>query len=488
VALGLALLLIALDVGGVRGRLWRPKPAARIQSLVVLPLENLSRDPEQDYFADGMTEELTTDLAKISALSVISRTSAVHYKGTAKTLPQIAQELGVDAVIIGTVRRSGNRVRVSAQLVEARTDRHLWAESYERDLRDVLALQGEMAGAIAEHIRVKLTPQEHASLASVPAINPEAYEAYLKGAYFWDKLTEEGIKKSIEYFQKAIQLAPDYAPAYAGLAFSYNGLASFEYAPPRENYAKAKEWAQQAVERDPNLSEAHAALGFVRCWGDWDFPAAEVEFKRAIELDSKSGPAHHVYALFLGDMGRRDEAIAEMKKSLESDPLSVLGRRNLGWLYWLAGKSELAIEQFHRIQEIDPNSPNGHQVLGIVYVFENRHAEALAELQEAVALAGDDVGLKAWLGYAYAAAGKRHAAHEVLSDLKQMSKRKYVSAYLVATIYAGLGDKDATFHWLATALEQRNDLLVDLKVDPVFASFRTDPRFADLLRRIGLSQ
>ena len=460
---------------------------AVITSLAVLPLNNLSGDAGQDYFADGMTDELTTRLSNIGALRVISRTSVMHYKGTQKTIPEIARELNVDAVLEGSVLRSGDKVRISSQLIQARTDKHLWAESYERDLRDVLALQGEVAGAIAEHVRAKLTPQERASLASSRTVDPEAYEAYLQGNYFWNRLTEEGIRKSIEYYQKAIQLAPDYAPAYASLAFSYNLLASSEFAPPRENYAKAKELARQALEKDETLSEAHAALGFALCNSDWNWSAAEAEFKRAIELNSKSDTARHVYALYLGAMGRSDEAVAEMKKVLELDPLSVLARANFGGLYLNSGKSERAIEQFQKILEIDPNSPEGPLGLGIVYTLENRHSEAIAELQKAVALARDEVWFKAYLGYAYAAAGERHAAQEVLNDLKQMSKRKYVSAYLVATIYAGLGDKDSAFRWLTTALEERNDLLVGLKVDPLFASFRSDPRFADLLRRIGLS-
>jgi TolB-like protein/DNA-binding winged helix-turn-helix (wHTH) protein/Tfp pilus assembly protein PilF len=460
---------------------------AVITSLAVLPLANLSGDTGQDYFADGMTDELTTRLSNIGALRVISRTSVMHYKGTRKTIPEIARELNVDAVLEGSVLRSGDKVRISSQLILASTDKHLWAESYERDLREVLALQGEVAGAIAEHVRVKLTPQEHASLASSRTVNPEAYEAYLQGEYFWNQITEEGIKKSIEYFQKAIQLAPDYAPAYASLAFSYNLLASSEFAPPTENYSKARQLAQQALEKDETLPEAHAALGFVLCYSDWNWPAAEAEFKRALDLTPGNNTGRGDYALYLADMGRREEAIAEMKKTLESDPLSVLARWNLGWMYWTSGKLDPAIEQFQKILEIAPNSPDGHQGLGIVYVFENRHAEAIVELQKAVTPAGDNVWFKAWLGYAYAAAGKRHAAYKVLDDLKQMSKRKYVSAYLIATVYAGLGDKNSAFGWLTTALEERNDLLVGLKVDPVFASFRSDPRFADLLRRIGLS-
>jgi tetratricopeptide (TPR) repeat protein len=305
--------------------------------------------------------------------------------------------------------------------------------------------------------------------------------------YYWNRLTEEDVKKSITYFQEAIRLAPDFAQAYASLAFSYNLLASSEYVAPQDAYPQAKKLARKALELDESLAAAHAALGFVVCYSDWDWPASEGEFKRANELEPNGKGGHSVYALYLGNMGRSEEGIAEMKKSLELDPLSILSRWNFGWLYVTSGKSKQAIEQFQKILETAPNSPDAHQGLGIVYALENRHAEAIAELQQAVKLSEDNAWSKAWLGYAYAAAGKRHAAQEVLDDLKQMSKRKFVSPYLIATVYAGLGDKDSAFHWLAKAFEGRNDLLVSLKVDPMFDSLHSDPRFADLLRRIGLT-
>jgi TolB-like protein/Tfp pilus assembly protein PilF len=488
VAAGLLLLGFALNLGGLRRRMFPPAPTPQIHSLAVLPLVNLSGDPEQEYFADGMTEELITDLAKIGELRVISRTSVMNYKDAHKPLPEIGRELNVDAVVEGSVQRSGQRVRISAQLIEARTDRNLWAASYERDLRDVLALQDEVATAIAREIQVKLTPQEAARLASARPINPQAHEAFLEGLYFWNQLTEKGIRKSIEYFQKAIQLEPGYARAYSALAFSYNLLASSEYAPPRENYEKAKQLAQKAIELDGNLSEAHAALGFVLCYSDWNWTAAEREFKRAIALNPNSDTGHHVYALFLGDMGRSEEAIAEMKKALESDPLSVLTHWNLGWLYWLADKPDQSIEQFQKILELDTNSPDAHVGLGMVYASQGRHAEAIAEWREARKLSEGDTTIMAGLGYAYAATGERNEADKVLDDLERVSKLKFVSPYLVAGIYAGLGDKTQAFHWLRRALDEHNDSLVALKVDPRFKSLRTDPRFREILRRVGLPE
>jgi TolB-like protein/DNA-binding winged helix-turn-helix (wHTH) protein/Flp pilus assembly protein TadD len=485
VAAVILLLVVAASLYILKGRR-QASFRTGITSLAVLPLTNLSGDPEQEYFADGMTEELITDLAKIGALRVISRTSVMNYKGAHKLLPSIATELNVDAVVVGSVRRSAGHVRIAVQLIEARTDRHLWADTYERDIHDVLAMEDEVARVIAGKIRLKLTPQEHARLAKAHQLDPEAHEAYLRGLYFWNRLTEKDVRKSIPYFEKAIQLAPDYAAAYSSLAFSYNLLASSEYVAPQDAYPKAKELAQKALELDGDLAGGHAALGFVLCYSDWDWPAAEAEFRRAIELEPNGEGGHSVYALYLGNMGRTEEAIAEMKKGLEVNPLSVLDQWNLGWLYWAAADSEKAITQFQKILEIAPDSPDAHQGLGMAYASENRLAEAIAELQKAVTASEDNAWMIADLGYVYAAAGKRKEAYKVLNDLTEISKRKYVSAYLVATVYAGLGEKELAFRWLTKALEERSDLLISLKADPHFASLRPDPRFQALLRRVGL--
>ena len=383
----------------------------KIQSLVVLPLENLSRDPEQEYFAEGITDELTAEIVKLSALHVISRTSAVHYRQTTKTLPQIAEELHVDAVIEGTVQRSGDRVRVIVQLIEARTDRHLWAESYERDVRDILGLESEVASAIAREIQLKLTPSEHARLTGESKVNPEAHEAYLKGLYYWNKLTEEDVKRSIAYFEEAIRIQPRFAPAYAGLAFSYNLLGSNEYVALTEDaFPKAKLLAQKALEIDPTLASAHAALGFAYDSFDWNWRAAEAEYRRANELEPNGEGAHHEYAVYLGTVGRHQEALAEMKKVIELDPLSILARWNLGALYWDMGQPELAVTQYRKILEIEPNSPDGHQGLGITYALEKRYDLAIEELQAAVKLSPQDAWMNAWLGYAYAVAGKAESS------------------------------------------------------------------------------
>ena len=483
--LGVVGVVVALNIGGLRERMFGVTQRTQVQSLAVLPLENISRDPDQEYFADGITEELITNLAKIGALRVISRTSAMNYKGAHKPLPEIARALNVDAVIVGTVQQSGGRVRVSAQLIDGRTDRHLWAESYERDLRDVLELEGELARAIAGEIEVKLTPQDQARLGNTRRLKPEAHEAYLRGQYFWNKLNEEGVRKSIEYYQKAIELEPGYAAAYAALAFSYNMLASSEFVSPQTAYPQAKKLAQKALELDPSLGDAHAAHGFVVCYWEWEWPAAEEEFKRAIALNPNGGTGHHVYALYLGEMGRSEESIAEMRKALELDPVSVLAQRNLGWLYKVAHQPEKAIEQYRKVLEMDPNSGDGHSGLGSVYVLLGRHAEAIAELREARRLSEDDALVLAYLSCAHAAAGNRREAQKLIRELEQMSTRRYVAPYYVAMVYAALGEREQTFRWLAKALEERNDSLVDLKVDPAFAPLHSDPRFQDLLRRMN---
>lgn len=479
------LLAAAVSLYALRAREHAASKTA-ITSLAVLPLTNLSGDAGQDYFADGMTDELITRLSNISALRVISRTSVMHYKGTQKTIPEIARELNVDAVMEGTVQRSGQRARVSAQLIETRTDHHLWAESYDRDLRDVLALEGEVASAIAREVQLQLAPAELARLSDKGTLSPEAHEAYLKGLYYQNKLAEEDVRKSITYFEEAIRLAPSFSPAYACLAFSYNLLASDEYVAPEDGFPKAKELARKALDLSQNLADAHAALGFALYLFDWNWGAAEAEFRRANELEPNGEGAHHVYALYLGSMGRHEEAIAEMKRVVELDPLDVLALWNLGSLYWDVGQPEHAIEQFRKILEIEPHSPDGHQGLGITYAMEKRYDNAIAELQQAVKLSGQDVWMKASLGYAYAVAGKKKAAREVLGDLERTSKRKYVSGYLIATVYAGLGDKEAAFHWLEAAFEKRDCQMPHLRNEPSFESLRSDPRFGELVRLIGL--
>ena len=406
-----------------RGRRGR---SGRIKAVAVLPLENMSRDPEQDYFADGMTEALITDLAQIGALRVISRTSAMQYKGTRKPLPEIARELNVDAVVEGSVLRFGNRVRITAQLIHAASDQHLWAKSYERDLGDILALQSEVARAIAKEVKIKLTPHQQARLTCARPVNPEAYEAYLKGRYYWNKFTEEGFKRSLEYFKQAIEKDPVYASAYAGLAESYATLGFFSTV-PKEAFQKAKEAALKALEIDDTLAQAHTSLGLSRLFYDWDRLTAEREFQRALELNPGYALTHHEYALYLMAMARLDEALVEEKRALELDPLSLRINTALGWVFYFARQFQQAIEQYRKTLELDPNFVMAYWQLGLAYEQKAMYKEALEEFQKGVVSSGGGPIYLALLGHGYGVAGKRGKALKILNELKQRAEGKYVA-------------------------------------------------------------
>jgi serine/threonine protein kinase/Flp pilus assembly protein TadD len=463
----------------------------RIQSVAVLPLADLSdQQPAPDYFADGMTEALITDLAKIKALRVISRTSVMQYKGVQRPLPQIARELNVDAVVEGSVLRSGKRVRITAQLIDAATDQHLWAESYERDLRDVLSLQGEVARAIANDIQVKLTPQEQARLVSARSVDPEAYQLYLKGRFYWNKRTEAGLKKGIEYFHQAIDLDPNYALAYAGIADCYSllGWDLFGPLPPREALPIAKAAARKALETDDSLAEAHNSLAWTKLAFDWDWTGAEREFKRAIELNPGYAITHHWYAECLAGMGRYAEALAEIRQAQELDPLSLIISSIVGWVLYFDRKNDQAIAEFRKTLELDPNFWVAHWTLGRAYEQKAMFTEAIAEIQKAIDFSGSSPLSLAALGHTYAVSGRRAEAERVLNQLKDSSKQTYISPYGIAAIHAGLGEKDQAFLWLEKAYEERSGWLIWLRAEPGSDPLRSDPRFQDLLRRIGLTQ
>jgi serine/threonine protein kinase/tetratricopeptide (TPR) repeat protein len=462
----------------------------RIQAVAVLPLADLSEHLERDYFADGMTEALITDLAKISALRVISRTSVMQYKGVQRPLPQIARELNVDAVVEGSVLRSGNRVRITAQLIHAATDQHLWAESYERDLRDVLSLQSEVARAIAKEIQVKLTPQDQARLVSARAVDPEAYQLYLKGRFYWNKRTESSLKKSIAHFHQAIDLDPNYTLAYAGIADCYSllGWDLFGALPPKEALPIAKAAANKALEIDDSLAEAHSSLAWTKLVFDWDWSGAENEFNRAIELNPGYAVAHHFYAECLAGMGRYNEALVEIRRAQELDPLSLIINSVVGWILYFGRQYDQAIAQFQRAIELDPNFWVAHWTLGRAYEGKEAFAEAVAEIQKAIELsAGSPLSLAA-LGHAYAVSGKRAEAQKVLDGLNESSEQRYVSPFGIAAIYAGLGEIDQAFQWLENAYQERSGWLIWLRADPVSDPLRSDPRFQDLMRRMNLPQ
>jgi TolB-like protein/Tfp pilus assembly protein PilF len=452
----------------------------------VLPLENLSGDASQNYFADGMTDELITDLAQISALRVISRTSVMVYKGARKPLPEIARELNVDAVVEGTVLRSGEQVRITAQLIEASTDKHLWSQSYEGELRDTLALQNRVASAIADQIRINLTPREQAALKNVKVVNPEAYESYLKGRYFWNKRTTDGLKAALAYFNQAIEEDPKYAQAYSGLADTYALLGDWQYAvmPPKGAVPKAKVAAIKALELDSSLGEAHNSLAFVLDGFDWDFDSAGKEFQRAIELNPGYATAHHWYAWHLSLLGRFDEAIVEMRKAENLDPLSLIINADLAELLGLAHSYDESIRQSRKTIEMDPNFALAHNQLAQAYLQKHMYDEAVGEFQEAVKLSGDSPTCIANLARAYVASGMRSEAVNLLGDLKKRSSPGYSNASEIAMIYASLGDRDQAMNWLEKGYDERFNPGVLLRSG--FDPLRSDPRFQNLVHRIGL--
>ena len=462
------------------------RPSASIRSLAVLPLESLSADASQDYFADGMTDELIADLGQISALRVISRTSVMPYKRARKSLPQIARELNVDAIVEGTVLRSGDRVRITAQLIQATADKHLWAGSYEGDLRDTLALQNTVARSIAEQIRINLSPQEQVVLKSAKVVNPEAYEAYLKGRYFWNKRTGDSLKTAVDYFNQAIAKDPNYAQAYTGLADAYALLGDWQYAvlTPKEAFPKAKAAAIKALELDSTLSEAHNSLAFCFDAFDWDFESAGKEFRRAIELNPGYATAHHWYAWHLSLTGQYDEAIAEMRKAKNLDPLSLIINSDLAELLVIAHFYDESMIQSRKTIEMDPNFALAHNQLAQAYLQKHMYDEAVAELQKAVELSKGSPTCVANLARAYAASGKTSDTVKLLSDLKNSSNRGYSDASEIAVIYAALGDRDQAMNWLEKGFEERFNPGVLSR--PGFDPLRSDPRFQDLVRRIGL--
>ncbi|MBZ5543781.1 MAG: protein kinase [Acidobacteriia bacterium] len=489
--LAVVALLIGLNVAGLRDRLLtavgarRAVPLSKIESLAVLPLENLSGDPEQEYFSDGMTEELITDLGQISALRVISRTSVMQYKGTKKPLPEIARELNVDAMVEGSVLRAGDRVRITAQLIQANPEKHLWAESYERDLRDVLALQSEVAQDITNKIQIRVTPQQQARLASARPVNPEAHELYLKGRYEWNKRTEQGLEKGLQYFEDAIAKDPNYATAYAGLADSYQVLGTNGFLPAGDTYPKARAAALKALEIDGDLADAHASLASVLAGFDRDWTSAEREYRRAIELNPGYATAHQWYALLLSILARHGEAIREIEEARKLDPLSVRINANVGEVLFFARQYDAAIEQLRKALELEPNDVTSHVLLGWAYMQKGMHQEAVAEIQKAANQRTGSLEPLAQLANAYAVAGKRNEAHTVLNQLKALSKQRYVGPYLTATTYVGLGQREEAFAWLERAFEVHDPYLTILNVDPRLDPLRSDPRFQALLRRMN---
>ena len=477
--LALALALLILTLGIFRWNSRRPDniilSSSLVRSLAVLPLENLSSNSE-DYFADGMTDELITDLAQISALRVISRTSVMPYKGARKPLPQIAHELNVDAVVEGTVLRSGKQVRITAQLIQAPADKHLWAQSYEGDVHDTLALQKKVARAIAEQIRIKLTPQEEAVLGNVKVVNPEAYENYLKGRYFWNKRTADGLKKATDYFNQAIESDPNYSLPYTGLADIYQ---------LSDQPQRAREEVQKALDLDEKLAEAHNSLARLLYLfnGDWD--GADREFRRALELNHNYAPAHHWYSMYLALAGRREQALAEAEKAYELDPLSPVVGAYLAKILQETGQYDKAIEQAKKTLDLEPESAVTHAVLGIIYEDKRMYAEAITEYKRALQLGGPPGEMRGLLGHAYAVSGNRTDAEKMIAELKRLWPGHTHAALDLAVIFSGLGDKENALHWLEKAEEMHGRDLIGIGQASHFVGLQTDRRFQALVQRLG---
>jgi serine/threonine protein kinase/tetratricopeptide (TPR) repeat protein len=486
--LGFALEVEAKELPEPRGRSSDATKSSTIRSIAVLPLVIFSAEPEQQFFADSMTDALITDLAKIGTLRVVSRTSVMRYKQTQKSIREIARELNVDAAVEGSVERAGNRVRIRAHLIRAATDEHMWAESYERDLEDVLVLQNEVARSIAREIQVKLTPQEHAVLSSARRVDPEAYRLYLNGRYFWVKRTPESVTKAIGLFEQAIVADPTYAQAYGGLADCYMSLGfSFDVGslPPTEAIPKAKAAVARALEVTESLAEVHNPLAFMKLNYDWDFPGAETEFKRALELNPGNANVHHWYAHYLVVAGRLDDSLAESNRASELDPLSPIMSVHLGWLYYYLHAYERALNQLNKTLELDPNYGLAYWYIGLVNEQQGAFTEALAALRRGDELLKDNLVVKADLAHALAVSGRKADAEEALRNLVAISHTRYVNPFEIGLIYIGLGQGEEAFQWLNRAYQERSDLVVYLRVDPRLDPIRSDPRFQDLVRRMN---
>jgi TolB-like protein/Tfp pilus assembly protein PilF len=478
VLLGLGL-LAAIGYWSFKGLGKQPIAAQEIRSIAILPLQNVSGDPQQEYFADGMTEELIADLGQIGPLRVISRTSAMTYKGTKKTLPEIARELGVDAVVEGSVWREGNRVRIAAQLIDARTDHHLWARNYDRGLTSVLAVQGEVAQAIADEIRIEVTPQAEARLARARPVYAEAQELYLKGVQL---LNQGDPRKAIGYLQDAIDKDPSYAPAHVALAGGYGWLGEAGLLPYSEAFPKQRTEAAKAIELDEALPGGHAELAGALMNLNWDWVAPEKEFKRALELNPNSAPIHSQYAFYLMRLGRLDEAIAQAKLNLQLDPVSSRSYTNLGFIDYFARQYDQALANIQRADEMDTNPPEFIYPRAIIYAEKGMYDQAIAEFRKL----GQQPHALGHAGNVYARMGRATEAREMISRLKEHVQTDGIGRYEIALVYAGLGEKDEAFNWLEKSYEAHDKGLTYLKIDPCLDTLRSDPRFQALLRRVNL--
>ena len=473
------------------GRYTSSKQGAEMseKSIAVLPFENRSEDKTNAYFAEGVHDEILTRLSKIADLKVTSRTSTQHYKSAPKNLAEIAKQLGVAHVLEGSVQKSGDEVRVNVQLIKAANDSQVWAETFDRKLTDIFSVESDVAKAIADQLRAHITRLEEQVIAAKPTKNIEAYDAYLRGRYFWNKRTSDGIKHAIEHFQQSIERDPDFALGYVGLADSYIALTFYNFVAPHEAMPKAKESAIKALELDDTLAEAHASLAHVLMNYDWNWSAAEKEFKRSIELNPDYATAHEWYAIhYLTATGRLEEAVQEMKRALELEPASLVMNTFMGAALYYAARYDEAIDQCRRTVQMDPNFAVAHWHLGLAYEQKQVLDAATEEFKKAISLSGGSPLMRAALGHAYARSQKKHEANKMLDELNELSKQQYVSAYEVATIYVALGNNEQAFQLLEEAYGEHSFHLVYLNVSPQFKPVSSDRRFQNLVQRVGLSR
>jgi len=459
-----------------------------IDSLAVLPFVNGSGDPNTEYLSDGITESLINSLSQLPKLEVKSRDSAFHYKGKDPEAETVGRELGVRAVFKGRVTQVGDNLAISAELIDARNNDHIWGEQYSRKASDIFALQGDIAKEITTALRMRLTGEDEKRMTKSYTANPDAYQDYLKGRYWWNKRNEDGFNKGREYFQQAIEKDPTYALAYSGLADSYSLLSEYGFVAPKESYPRAKEAALKALEIDDTLAEAHASLAWIKTFYDWDWSGGEKEFQRAIELNPAYAIAHFWHALALISLGRSEEAIAEQKRALQLDPLSLIINRVLGVQFYDARHYDQAIKQTQLTLEMDPNFAMVNRTLCQAYLQKSMYKQGIAECEKDLAISPRHPYALSGLGYAYAVAGRSAEAQKVLDQLNAISKEKYVPAVSRVGVYVGLGEKEKAFEWLGKAYEDRSigSTFAMIKMDPIFDPLRSDPRFADLLRRMNL--
>jgi serine/threonine protein kinase/tetratricopeptide (TPR) repeat protein len=483
----LAIAAIGLLVLAAWARFYRPsgRGGEAIDSVAVLPFVNASGDPNTEYLSDGITESLINSLSQLPHLRVMSRDSAFMFKGKDTDAQAVGRQLGVRAVLKGHVMQRGNDLEISAELVDARDDSHIWGEQYSRKAANIFALQNDLAKDMTSMLRMRLTGEDEKRMAKNYTTDPEAYEDYLKGMYWENKLSDDGFKKGVEYFQQAIEKDPNYALAYSGLAACYSAAANFGITAPKESFPKAKEAALKASEMDDTLAEAHASLGLIKTYYDWDWLGGEKELERAIELNSGDARAHALYGFSLAYLGRFAEAIAEEKRALELDPVSANTNWDVGYLFLLARQYDQAIDQQRKTLELDPDFVLAHLTLGNAYIYKSMYKDGIAEFEKAMVISPGNTLALTNLGYAYTVTGRRTEAQKMLDQLNALSKQRYVPAVYIARIYAGLGERDKAFESLEKAYEERS-LTGEIRLNALYDPLRSDPRFADLLRRMNL--